>query len=182
MSEGRTKRGIPLRSTLGMRTSPDLHSWILVADRSQLRLFEKNQQVTPATLDLKVHWENPDGRLKARDLLSDRPGRSFDSQDRSHHGQTGGARHSYGEGSDPTQQIIQELVKHAVRLVEGTDFGKPGSRLWVVAEPRLLGLLRASLDGMFPKAEVFFFDKDFAWLSGPNLQARLHELSHSPSR
>lgn len=79
----------------------------------------------------------PRGRLRARDLATDRPGRAFDS--------VGHGRHATGQPVDPLEQ---ETIRFAKTVAERIDAGRKREcfdRLVPVADPRFLGHLRQRL-------------------------------------
>lgn len=176
MLNQRTRRGTPIRSTLGMRTLKNHHTWILVADRHRLCLFERIQDELGRSLLLREEYLNPEGRMKGHELGSDRPGRSFDSQDRTHHGQKGGVRHSYGSSYSLEDRTIETLVSHAVDFLKKGKFDDTETSLTVLAEPSLMGILRPSLQRAAPRCEMSFKNKDFSWLAGDELEERLNAI------
>ncbi len=176
MRSGRTSRGTAMRSTQGMRSLKRHPAWVLVADRHRLCLFERVEDESGESFQLRRESTNPDGRKKGHELVSDRPGRSFDSQDRTHHGQTGGTRHSYGSSLDPKDHVIEELVKQASQLLSEGKFNNAETKLTVVAESHLMGLLRPALTETAPQCEMEFKEKDYAWIAENRLEERLKTL------
>lgn len=167
MQKKKTRRGTPIRSTLGMRAVNRSRDWILVADRHRLCLFEGG-----SPLALQTNYVNPEGRKKGRDFVSERPGRSFDSQDRSHHGQTGGSRHAYGNAVLPEDRALETLVRKAVELLKDDRFRDAKTHVTVLAEPRLMGRLRPAL-AKASQCEIAYCEKDLAWIEGDELEKRL---------
>lgn len=176
MPKGRTRRGTPIRSTLGMRNIKPQRAWVMVADRHRLCLFERVDDELGERFKLSQEFLNPDGRKKGHELVSDRPGRSFESHDQSHHGQTGGLRHSYGNSFEPEDRAVETLVKEASRLVTDGALNNAETKLTVVAEPRLMGNLRPRLGKVAPQCEMEFKEKDYAWIADDRLEERLKAL------
>jgi len=176
MLRGKTRRNTPIRSTIGMRSGPNHQGWILVADRHRLCLYERTRDQAEQGMALRQEFINPQGRMKGHDMVSDRPGRSFDSRVLSQHGQSGGARHAYGGGGEPEDRAVDLLLKKAVELLEDSTIKKDKSTLTVLAEPKLLGLLRPALEKAAPKMEMSFAEKDYAWLKSAKLKQRLNSL------
>jgi protein required for attachment to host cells len=176
VQRARTKRGISIRSTIGMKTKTDIEKWILVADRHRVLLFKRDRNELGPTISLIKEYFNPDGRKKNRELAGDRPGRSFNSRDMSHKGQTGGTRHAYGKGSEPEDHVIQDLVSKASRLVEQSGRIRAITELTLVAEPRLLGLLRPAIQKVAATAKLSSYDKDLAWVDEAGVAQILHKL------
>lgn len=176
MIHGRTKSGNSLSSLQGLRSYVHQQTWILVADRSRIRLFEKAKDELGEVLYLREDVCNPDGRKKGRELISDRPGRSFESHNISTHGQSGPVRHSYGEAHLPETQATERLVKLAAEMCVQRRLESQDVTLYVMAEPKLMGLLRPALQKSVPNARLSFEAKDFAWVDNHELEDRLNEM------
>jgi protein required for attachment to host cells len=172
MYPGKTKNGVPIRSTQGMRISKPLSTWILVADRSRLRLFERTKTDWESELQLKEEFLYADGRAKGSELMSDRPGRTFESRDISHHGQAGGTRHSYGGEYRPKDHAMEALVKEAVHLLGEHKIG----HLLIVAEPRLIGRLYKPIKYAMPQTVIRLYEKDYSWLNETGISERLLKM------
>jgi protein required for attachment to host cells len=176
MMSGRTSRGTPIRSTLGMRNEKVHRYWALVADRTRACLFERVAGLVDNEYVLRQETLNPDGRAKGHELLSDRPGRSFDSRDSTRHGQAGGTRHSYGNTEDPKHSAAEDLVRAVGVLVDKAKLNVAGTKLTIVAEPKLMGMLRSLLEKRLTQVELQYLVKDFAWLNEPQIGERLTSL------
>jgi len=110
-------------------------TWILVADASRARLFANRGPGTglqPAT-DHDFAQDLPAGR----DLVSDRPGRAFDS--------TGQHRHAMEPSTDPRQVEEERFLRAVASFVEAQALANTFDRLVVVAPPKALGSLRGFL-------------------------------------
>lgn len=117
---------------------------IIVADGARARFitFHPPDELTPdrgTNLIEDSDLINPEGDLPARDLFSDRPGRTHGSPTSSAH------------GADDHRDAHQlELTRRFARRVldEGRSFVARHSlrRLVLAAEPRLLGVLRDELE------------------------------------
>lgn len=111
-------------------------TWILVAHHSGARLFENDGP--GKGLRALQEISHPEGKLKIQDITSDRPGRSSDSQ---------GMHHSFGkELHDPKEHLTHQFVKHLAGILNEGRNQHRYTRLILVADPRLLGELRAVLD------------------------------------
>lgn len=110
--------------------------WIVVADEFQAMVYAREKKFSP--LKKLASLQNATAREKLENLVSDRGGRSFDSQ--------GMGRHAFTkEKSDPKTQSYAAFAKEiAERVREGRQGNKFG-RLVVVAAPRFLGVLRNAL-------------------------------------
>jgi protein required for attachment to host cells len=107
-------------------------------------------------LELVETIEHPEGRLRDRDIDSDRPGRSF-RKDR-------GAprRAAMSRGESPHDRAISDFARALANTLQRARVGNQYERLVLVAPPRFLGLLRASLDGPTAQLVVGSLDKDLA--------------------
>jgi len=158
-----------------MQRSKNTRSWVLVADRSHLRLFEKTNENPTTAIELREEFVYPEGRKKGHQLVSDRPGRSFDRQDITEHGQTGGTRHSLGGSPRPEDHAAKVLVEQARQMIDLLGVAGSGNEVAIVAEPRLIGWLREAIT---PKKDLrlVFHEKDFAWVDSTDLPERLADL------
>ncbi len=134
--------------------------WVVVADEAQAVIYTRDKKSGPLTELTRL--ENPDGRKKPGELVSDRGGRSFDS--------SGQGRHAMGqEKPGPKEQIAIAFAKQiAMRIGKALHNGTCRSYV-LVAAPRFLGMLRDAVAGncsespekAIPKEVV---DKDAAFL------------------
>ena len=109
-------------------------TWILVADGSHAKILQASGKG-----EFQQRSQFGVASLPSRDLVSDRPGRSFD--------RAGQGRHAMEPPSDPhvraKSDFLGEIVDHLDISFCKNDF----ARLVVVAPPKALGDLRAA----FPK-------------------------------
>ena len=114
--------------------------WVLVADNSRARLFS-----TPYSNGALVEEEDfvhTDSRLHEQALTSDLPGRAFDRQ--------GSARHAMEQRVDPKDG---QAIAFAGQLIDHLEDGRVNQRfdrLYIVAPPALLGLLRERYGHLAP--------------------------------
>jgi len=109
--------------------------WVVVASSTRCRIFTQQKHSGP--LQQVAQLDHPEGRLRGRDLASDRHGRSFDS--------AGHGRHAMGQHVDPVEQ---ENIRFAKTVATKIDEGRKKDRferLVLVADPRFLGHLRHGL-------------------------------------
>ena len=106
-------------------------SWLLVANSSMARLFTVKNMDQLTELHTFTH---PESRLPEQDLISSKPGRSFDRM--------GKHRHMM---EPPTTQKRQEFEQFAKAISDYLDEARKEatfSRLYVAAGPTFLGTLR----------------------------------------
>ncbi len=112
-------------------------TWIMIADASRARIFKRVRE----TWSLVENIDNPDGRAKAADLVTDGEGRAQNS------GGHGGAGHST-KLAQPTSLKERESERFAKQLVSklgAANAAHTFDQLVVVAPPHFLGTLRAEL-------------------------------------
>jgi protein required for attachment to host cells len=110
--------------------------WVVVADEARAIVYARATKRGALTELLTL--ENPDGRKKAGELVSDRGGRSFDS--------SGQGRHAMGQQrTGPKVQIATTFARQvAGEISKATHSGRCRGYV-LVAAPRFLGLLRDAL-------------------------------------
>ncbi|MBY6190320.1 host attachment protein [Microbulbifer agarilyticus] len=109
-------------------------AWVLVANHTHARLFEAEKRA--GTLNEIETLVYPEGRMKGHELLSDAPGRTFDSR--------GDGRHAM-EGPNVRKQGAKRFAKDIAHTLEkGRQQGR-FDRLYIVAEPSMAGNLRLSM-------------------------------------
>lgn len=140
--------------------------WILVAHRSGARILENKGP--RKGLDLIQQIEHPEGRLKNREIDSDKPGRSYDSK--------GVGRHAYSNEHPPTAHVAEQFAK---QLSEVLDHGRTRQRfdkLVLVAEPRFLGNLRAAIPAQTAALICATMDKDLGGVETRDLPKHLNAV------
>lgn len=109
--------------------------WVVIANRSFAEIFEiigSGKQIKPV-----YRLEFPEGREKSFDILSDRPGRSFNS--------VGANRHALGTAVDPHAHEQQVFAKQIAEMLRKAREKNEFSELSIIAPPEFLGALRAVL-------------------------------------
>jgi len=137
--------------------------WIVVADESRARIFAR--WASDAALQEIETLTHPAGRMRAREMKSDRPGRSFDSQ--------GKGRHAMSSEVDPErQEAIRFADKLAERLETARTQGEYGE-LVLVAPPVFLGALRKELSTQVRKLVVDELAKELTSLPANEIESHL---------
>ncbi len=129
-------------------------TWILVAHDAGARVFENHGP--GKGLELLETIEHPEGRARDRDMVSDRPGRSF----RKDSGDPRRASMSRNEG--PHERAVSDFARALANKLRQARVQNRCGRLVLVAPPRFLGLLRSSLDGPTTQLVVGSVHKDLA--------------------
>jgi protein required for attachment to host cells len=109
--------------------------WVVVASSTRCRIFTQQKHSGPLLQIDEI--EHPEGRMRGRDLATDRPGRSFDS--------AGNGRHAMGQPVDPLEQENIRFAKAVAAKIDHARKKHRFERLVLVADPRFLGHLRHGL-------------------------------------
>jgi protein required for attachment to host cells len=115
-------------------------TFVLIADASRARLYSHHARRANAhKFVLLEAFEHPEGRAKCRDLMADKPGRTFSS------GPMTAARSAKEYRTNPKQveaeKFARELSRRLASLFDAHSF----DALVVAAPPKFLGLLRSAL-------------------------------------
>ena len=108
---------------------------ILVADQAEA-VFYDSTSLGAAPKEV-ARITDPTAHLHDRDLMSDRPGRSYES--------FGGARHALERENDPRQREAVRFARRIARRLDEARRKDEFERLVVVAGPPFLGLLRHAM-------------------------------------
>jgi len=108
---------------------------ILVADQAEA-VFYDSPSLTAAPKEV-ARISDPLAHLHDRDLVSDRPGRSYES--------VGGARHSIEREDDPRHREAVRFARRIARRLDDARRKDEFERLVVVVGPPFLGLVREEL-------------------------------------
>lgn len=138
-------------------------TWLLVANSSLARIYKivnRNQ-----VIELKV-LEHPESRLHNGDLVSDKPGRDFESS-------SGTRRHALEQKTSPKKQEFAIFVKQLTNFLEDACNQGTYDTLYIAASPSILGLLRQSMHPNAAKLIKGEVDKDLTTLKSHELPSHL---------
>lgn len=137
-------------------------SWLIIANSSLARIFkfEKKNEL----IELKV-FEHPESRLRNSDLVSDRPGRDFESM--------GTMRHAMEPKTSPKQHEFALFAKTLADYLEAARNQNEFETLYIAASPTLLGLLRNSLHSGTTRLVKGEVDKDITHLKTDEIFSHL---------
>jgi protein required for attachment to host cells len=148
----------PQSGSLTMRT------WILLADAASARLYASGGR--PGDWTLLREFAHPEGRMRASEILSDKPGRVKQSI---------GSRAAM---EPPTPRKKVEADRFARELANVLDEGVVGGaceRLVLVAPPAFIGVLREKLAPRVEARVSDVIEKDYLHLDAPTLRKRLEK-------
>lgn len=137
-------------------------SWLVVANSSLARIFkfESRQHLK----ELKV-LEHPESRLHNLDLVTDKPGRDFESW--------GVGRHALEPKVLPKRQEFENFAKDIANHLENAFNQGEFETLYLAASPSLLGLLRQSIHPNILKIIKGEVDKDMTQMKTDEIPPHL---------
>ncbi|HEY8568764.1 host attachment protein [Microbulbifer sp.] len=110
-------------------------AWVLVANHTHARVFEAEKRA--GSLQEIESLVYPEGRMKGHELISDAPGRAFDSN--------GQGRHGMAKPTDLRKEGARKFARDIAHTLErGRQEGR-FDRLYIVADPSMAGSLRSSM-------------------------------------
>ena len=131
-------------------------TWLVVANSSFAKIFKLEKKESLIEVE---SFEHPESRLRDSDLVSDKPGRGFES--------VGQARHAMESQSSPKHQEFINFAKQLAHYLESARNKGEYERLYIAASPVLLGLLRQALHPATTKLLRGEVDKDMTHMN-PN--------------
>lgn len=134
-----------------------LVTWILVADGSRAKVFKHG---TDDKVELLHETASP--HPPSRDIVADRPGRTFDSQ--------GSGRHAKEPPSDAHDIAETNFIRSVADQMETACGKKEFDSLVVIAPPRALGDWRAACSDQLKKAITQEIPKEATTLPTAKLQ------------
>lgn len=140
------------------------HTWIVVADSSRARILSTRSRVKPP-IDVE-ELSHPEGRMKAQELSTDRPGSTNDSHGDGRHGMEAPDLHLHHQ-----EVFAKEIAEY---LEKGRNDGK-FTQLALVAPPAFLGVLRQKLDGQLSKLISHTIQKNLTEQSNETIRAQLFD-------
>lgn len=125
---------------------------VVVADRAGARLLAYAGR--GQGLALVRELANPDGRKRNREIDTDRPGRVQDRR--------GGAPHSLEREESPHERAAATFARDLAHQLEQARNRHDFEGLFLVAEPRFLGMIQKALDPVTAKSVRGTLGKDLA--------------------
>ena len=139
-------------------------SWILIANRVGARIVDKQGN----NFSLIETISHEQGRLRDREVNSDKQGRGFDRM--------GGGRHALSASETAHEHDAKAFAQELADKLRGERNAKRFERLVLVAEPHFLGLLRDALDDVTKRCVIASVSKDLSRVAPSDLAAHLPEL------
>lgn len=141
-------------------------NWVLVANRTGARLFENVGSGSGLTkLD---EFSHPEGRLKDQDLASDQGGRAYDSE--------GSGRHRMEQRESPKEHEDREFARSLAKALKAGLEKDHFTRLFLVAESKFLGEIKAELDKKCLSLLEATLDKDLVHVEDRDIAGHLGDM------
>jgi protein required for attachment to host cells len=118
---------------------------VLVADSATARLLRASGGRQARTLVQLTELSEPAARQPARELVSDRTGRVFDSGSRSGRGPATRTRHGAQSDFDPHTQLTERFARRVARRLDAERRKQLYGGLTIIAARHFLGVLRPLL-------------------------------------
>ena len=138
-------------------------SWVLVANSSTATVYQLDKHRKFVSV---MKFEHPESRLHNRDLVTDGPGRAFES--------VGSTRHSLEPRHSPKHQEVVLFARDLTNFLETARNNQEMNQLYVAANPSLLGILRSGFGQELTKLIKGEVDKDLTQIPPEGL------LEHFP--
>jgi protein required for attachment to host cells len=133
---------------------------VLVADGGTARLLRVTGRKGAESLTELDRLELPSAHLFAREMVSDRTGRVFDSGSRTGSGPKSVARHGAASDFDPHAADSERFAKRIARRLDTERRNGVTGGIVIIAAPHFLGVLRPQLSGPTRKQVVREIAKD----------------------
>lgn len=125
--------------------------WIVVAESSHARIFRCNKP--GAALEEETALVHPESRLHAQNIISDLPGRTFDSSGE-------GGRHAMVASTDPKRNEAEVFAREVIAHIESARTGDKFDELILAASPAFLGLLRERMSSALRQRVIHTISKN----------------------
>ncbi|MGI1661577.1 host attachment protein [Palleronia sp. KMU-117] len=135
------------------------HTWALVMNATVARIlrgFADGDFVPPPELVLKTEHRN------LKEIMADKRGRSFQST-------ADGRRSAMEYASDPLHDDVVAFARKAVELLNSHVLAGDFTALAIIADPKVLGILREELPERLRKRSILEVPKNLLHLSEADL-------------
>ena len=140
-------------------------TWILVANSERARMFSVAEKKEGRSLQEVKELMHPASRRHDRELTTDRPGRTFNSE--------GPGRHAMSEQVSPKEHEAWKFCKEVADELESARTKDQYHELVVVAAPEFLGQLRKSMSPSTARMITQELAKDVAHLKTTEIAKHL---------
>ncbi len=134
--------------------------WVVVANSAQARIFSLENLQTLSEIEDLVH---PESHLHDQDVVDGQPGRSFDS--------TGSHRHAIEPKTSQKELSLERFGRSLSNFLEKKYRASAFSRLYIVASPAFLGVLRQMVSADVARVVEKEISKDIVRCTKPEILA-----------
>jgi protein required for attachment to host cells len=138
-------------------------NWILVANQAEAQIYSSDR--LPGSLSLVEVLANDEGTSRARDLVSDAPGRAYDSH--------GSGRHAMEPNTGVKEEQRRRFVKEMVERLQTARVKGDFDQLVLLAAPGVLGVIRKTLNPELEKTVIKEIPKDLIGQDVEKIQSQL---------
>lgn len=142
-------------------------TWVIVADACCAKVYAMNK--FPRMEEI-LKFEHPESRLSNHELTRSQPGRGFQ--------RGGGIRYSYEPELEPKQIETDKFAADLAEMLENHRVKRDYGRLYVIAGPTFLGLLRKHLHPEVRKLIVAELDKELTTCSPSEIAKYVAEITY----
>lgn len=139
-------------------------TWVLIANGSEARLFEKKND--PTLLSLIKEFSHQESRDKGNELASDRPGHFNGEISKAAHG-------SFTEATSPKQYEAERFAKILSDELDAARNKNRFKNLIVVSSPHFHGLLNGHMNENVAKMVDKHIEKDYTALKAEELLEKI---------
>jgi len=141
------------------------NTWIVVANGSKARFF-----LAESNNELKEMSEliEEESRMKGEEILTDKPGRSFDS--------FGAGRHQMESSTDLKEEIAKKFAKEVMDHMEELENDHRVNQLFIIAAPKFLGMIQNHLNPSLKGCLQGTIDKDLTSFPPEKIRHYLPEV------
>lgn len=139
-------------------------TWVLIANGSEARLFEKKND--PTLLSLIKEFSHQESRDKGNELASDRPGHFNGEISKAAHG-------SFTEATSPKQYEAERFAKILSDELDAARNKNRFKNLIVVSSPHFHGLLNRHMNENVAKMVDKHIEKDYTALKAEELLEKI---------
>lgn len=137
--------------------------WILVANQAEAQIYSSER--LRGNLSLVVALANKEGTAHLRDLVSDAPGRAFDSY--------GPGRHAMEPNTGVKEEQRRKFVKEMVERLQSARLKGSFDQLVIFAAPAVLGVIRKILTPDLEKIVAREIPKDLVGQGVDKIQSQV---------
>lgn len=139
--------------------------WVVVADEARARVFCTSNSIEPLQ-ELKT-FTLPESRLQEQQLVTDKQGSASNG--------TGQGRHGVAEKSGQKEKYATRFAKELAVYLEQQRQQKNFVKLFIVAAPHFLGLLRKQLNKNVTELVALEIAKDLSMQEANDIRQHLPE-------